>query len=271
MAGSLEDDMFEAAPVVVPVRRPSHIVHTLPTAIWLARTLGTTIDVLTVLDPDDDRSFEERELTAALADATRGADVGVDFRVIVAESVADGFVAHCSGRLVCMTTSADPFDHGHYVGSHAAALLEVSDAPVVLVGPSADADCIEHVTDIVVAISSDSDSKSILPHARWMAGACGVPMSTVRIDVEAGTVYESHYEAAGLGPPDSIRATLRSTPVEAGDISSSLVDRSNTAILAVATHARRGLVWLAEGSVAFDSIAKATTPVLAVGPNVRLV
>lgn len=94
-------------------------------------------------------------------------------------------------------------------------------------------------------------------------------MSTVRIDAEAGTLYETHYEAAGTGPPDAIRATLRPTPLERDDLSTALVERSHTAILAVATHARRGLVWIAEGSVAFDAIAKATTPVLAVGPRIK--
>ena len=52
-------------------------------------------------------------------------------------------------------------------------------------------------------------------------------------------------------------------------VDETILERNEGTLLAVATHARQGLAWIAEGSVAFSLVSESKAPVLVIGPHYR--
>lgn len=254
-------------PIVIPLRQPHELARVGRVAGLFATVFHRSIEVVTIIDPQDDLAIESARLDEA-ADALRLATGHVvDVVTLVDSQVLSRFIDHCRDRLVCMATGASPFDEDHYVGSFAAALLAETTSPVILVGPRV-AELVDTSIDrVVLAISSDVDGSASLAVAHEFAVALGCSMAKIRVDETHGIIYESSSHDPQEWFPEEVHASMRSEPIATADVCDVLVDRSHDGLLVLATRANRGLAWICEGSVAFSAIAQTTMPIVAVGPH----
>lgn len=251
-------------PLMVPVKHPGDVERIGSLATDLATAFDVPVELVSIVSPDDDEAEQARRLAEALADL--GVAHASSSRVVVADRAAEAFVDLCCHRVVCMASAASPFKSGHYVGSFAASLLAHSTQPVLLLGPAASGR-LESFGEVVAAVSDDAASMSILPFARELAMRLELPVSTVHVETATGNIYTNDYGEPRLWFPDSVHASVGVEPLAGDAVAGTLLDRSAGAIVAVATSARQGLAWIADGSVAFDVVAETDGPVLVVGPN----
>ena len=253
--------------ITIPLRRPADLRRVGMVADLFASALHRTIEVITIVDPQDDLRLEFERFSRAVEDFAAVVGRDVKLRVVADEAPLKGFLDMCLNRFVCMATAASPFDDAHYVGSFAAALLAKTSAPVVLVGPSVPDVSPPPIERVVLGVSNDVDSSVSLELAHTVATGFGCPMAKVRIDTEHGVIYESDSRDPREWFPEEVHATMRAEPIEQDDISAVLVERSAHSILVFSTRAHQGLTWICEGSVAFGAISLTSMPIVAVGPN----
>jgi len=259
---------------VVPVASPADISSTAGVVGFLADKLDRPVEYVFAVEPgalfpqDVDALVEEVEAVG------RAGRIDASARLIVADAVDEALLEACRDRLTCMKTHATPFGSNAFVGSHAAALLEVSRRPVVLIGPSVDATKRPTFEAIAIALGGDIDEVGLFGPARRLADDLGVATRWIHIvtpDDENVIVDEAG--DTRFWYPGSARTTL---PVDAivadshdsHDLGRQLVEATADSMLAMSTHARRGLNRVANGSVTFDAAEIATQPVLVVGPDV---
>lgn len=255
--------------LVVPLRRPRDLSRVAPTVIKFANAMNLSVEVLSFVHPDDDFEREQGALSDASLLMRDKVDNEVSCVAVKTEDAVEAFFDYCADRLTCMPTSATPFRDEHYVGSFAAGLLARSTKPVILIGPSVEADTPLDWDEVVVALSPDSESMDILPVAREVADAMHLSLSKVHIDSGTGNVYENEY-GSRMWFPGEIHATVGVESMTAEAVGQTIVERAAGELLAVKTHAREGLAWIADGSIAFDAIGQSLGPVLLVGPNIAL-
>lgn len=232
-----------------------------------ATALGCSIEVVSIASPDDDIERESARLHEA-ADALRSATgPGIEVTLLIDRRVLDRFIDHCRDRLVCMATSASPYDADHYVGSFAAGLLAVTTLPVILVGPQVEVGAMPPIERVNLAISSDVDGSASLAAAHEFACALECPMVKIRVDDTHGIIYESESQNPKQWFPEQVHASMHADPIATDEVCDALVERSRNGLLVMATRANRGLAWICEGSVAFSAIAKTTLPIVVVGPH----
>jgi nucleotide-binding universal stress UspA family protein len=253
--------------IVIPVRRPADLERLAPIAKKVAAAADLPVDVLTIVHPDDDLREEFEAIAAATSSLARETGAAVRCRMMCSTRPVDDFLHACGESLTLMATAASPFKDGHYVGSFAASLLAHATTPVILVGPNVSADAPLDWTEVVVAVASEIDSTAVLPYAHELGLALDLDLCKVHIDTGSGNIYMSRY-GKRMWFPDEVHATIGVEAIENADVSKTLIERSDGQLLAVRTHARSGLAWIADGSIAFDTVSKATGPIVAVGPNV---
>lgn len=253
-------------PLIVPVKRLADLERVGAVAARIADAFDASIDIVSIVCEGDDVVDEFDRFAHAVESFGQRSSRRARLRLFVSETVPETFVAACASSVTCMATGASPFKQGHYVGSFAASLLASCTAPVVLVGPAVAAAPQEY-TSVIATISDDPASSHVLPAAREFATMLGLPMARVRVDTEGSTVYTDRYEDPDDRLASSLHAALGVDPVPEEQIDETILGRSSGAILAVATRARQGLAWIAEGSVAFDLVNESDSPVLAVGPK----
>ncbi|MDW3178320.1 MAG: hypothetical protein R8J94_13090 [Acidimicrobiia bacterium] len=251
--------------ITIPLARVNDLPRVGAVAAKFASLLGRSIEVVSIIDPEDDFAPEFRRYSEGVERLARAIAMPVQLRLVAHQSPLQGVLEACVGRLVCMATAASPFDNRHYVGSFAAALLSESTAPVILVGPAVTDEPVA-VDKIVVAVSNEVDGHASLRTANTLARTLDVPLAKIVIDPK-GVVYETDYSEPDVGLPDEVHAAMTRGPLSHEQICDELVERSESAILVLATRAHRGLSWICEGSVAFDTIGRTTGPVVAVGPR----
>lgn len=262
--------MTDASPIIVPIRRPGDLERVGAAAVLFASTLGLSIEVVTVLHPSDDIARDTARFRQIVEDFAVANGVSATLDVVVDESEVGGVIERCAGHLVCMATSASPFDDDHYVGSIASELVARSSLPVILLGPQFA--YVDELTigRVVLAHGSGVDAAASSETARRMARSFAVPIARLTIDAEKAVIHESDSYDPERWFPDQVHASLRSEPLDHDALVKVLLERTNDGLLVVATRAKRGLAWICEGSVSFDVIARSTMPVVAVGPEVRL-
>ena len=256
-------------PLVVPLKRPADLDRVGEVSQRVAETFGAPIEVVAILCPDDDVVEEFSRFAAQVDMLGNGVEVDVSLRIIISEQTPETFFSYCAGATTCMATSASPFKDGHYVGSFAAGLLAKTTAPVLLVGPSVPAGSAAPYAEVVAAVSDSAESQKVIPVARAFASTLDLPMARVSIDTDAGIVYTSRYQDPEDCLPDSVRASMTPGAIDADQVDETILERNEGTLLAVATHARQGLAWIAEGSVAFSLVSESNAPVLVIGPHYR--
>ncbi|NNC81827.1 MAG: universal stress protein [Acidimicrobiales bacterium] len=253
--------------MVIPVRRSADLARLTPIAVKIAAATSLPVDVLTIVHPDDDLPEEFRAIASATLLLAEQIGSPVGCRMLCSKEPVDAFLHACCDNLTLMSTAATPFKDGHYVGSFAASLLAHATAPVLLVGPQVTGDAPLDWTEVVVAVASEIDSTAVLPYAHALGVALGLDLCKVHIDTGSGNIYMSRY-GKRMWFPDEVHATIGVEALEGSDVSATLIERSDGQLLAVRTHARSGLAWIADGSIAFDVVTNANGPILAVGPHV---
>lgn len=264
--------------LLVPLRDLNDADRVGSTVEYFSRKMSRPVEFLTVIDTETDLEATVRELGQI---ATRFQNQGMNgqaepgeqreasARVVVSNNPAADFLVCCCHRLVCMPTSATPFANGRFVGSYASALLARSDQPAILVGPMVDGGEPVDFDDMILALSGDEQCLSLLPAARSLAEALGLPVRNVHVIEERDDQVVANAQGElRLWFPDALFSTVAIEPVAAEDVGSGLAQYSNRSLLAVATHARTGLARLAEGSRTFDAVGASTRPVVVVGPHI---
>lgn len=257
--------------ILAPVVSSHDAERILSTVAWFSRSLERGVEFVTVIDEAEDRGETFTELAAVADRLGKLTRQPVTCRVIVDADPAAVVLAVATDRLVCMPTSATPFKRGHFVESYAAALLNQTTQPVILVGPQAAVGPHVRFEDIVIAVAGDEECLDVLPVGRRFADQTG-------LDVRLVHVLEENDEHVVVDPdgrarlwfPGSLHTSLN-VELLAGTESTAqvLAPASEHSILMMATHARCGLERIAQGSIAFDTIAHARAPVVVVGPKVE--
>jgi nucleotide-binding universal stress UspA family protein len=265
-AGSFEH-LDETGTITIPLRRPADLDRVGRVANVFATALARSIEVVTVIDPNDDLALEFARFSKSVELFAQREGVDVQLRVIAKDRAQEAVLETCRDRLVCMTTGASPFDDAHYVGSFAALLLSESTAPVILVGPGVDEEVELDADRVVLAISDDVDSSASQGVAHAFAVALDRPIGKIRVDAEKGIIYETDCHDPAEWFPEHVHASMRSDVISEDEISDVLLQRSEGGLLVLATRAHRGLAWICDGSVAFDAIAHTSLPIVVVGPK----
>ena len=250
--------------LVLPIRHAGQFPLVAGPAISVARALGLAVEILSVIEPDDDADAHLDRLVGIGLEASEATGQPCTVRLLVTEDVLSTVTGECSGRLVCMATSASPHTDLHYVGSHAASILAESSSPVLLVGPQVDSTA--RATEVVAAVSGQIESTSVIPYAAQLSRSLDLPLATIHVHGPDGV--SSGDDHMRLWFPGELHTSLDVEPIAGTDVAAALTDRAASAIVAVMTHARLGLAWIAEGSVAFDVVSSSPHPVLAVGPRI---
>lgn len=250
----------------VPVARPEEVSLIGPIAATFGEALDRTIEILSIVSPEDDLRLEQDRFRGVVSDLEAQLGYPVGFRLVVSDDRASAFVELCKDRLTAMLTSASPFDQTHYVGSFASALLAVSEAPVILVGPAVAEGTSFEPQRVFVGRSCDVDDTAATHAAEIFARQLELRVATVTIDPK-GIVYEHDYNDEHIDRPDEVHAKMRPGPIDKEEIADILVDQASAGLLVLTTRAHQQLARICGGSVAMDTIARATSPIVVLGPE----
>ena len=96
--------------ITIPLRRPSDLGRVGVVADLFAGALNRTIEVVTIVDPQDDIRLEFARFSRAVEEFAAEVGAEVHLRVVVDAVPLKGFLDMCLNRFVCMATAASPFD-----------------------------------------------------------------------------------------------------------------------------------------------------------------
>lgn len=256
-------------PLVVPIASPEAVQRTRPIVDWLTRRLSGPVEYVYVSTPEMASSDEVADFaTEVLAQVALGIDARA--RVIVTNDVTGAIVAACRDRLTCMETHAAAFRRSTFVDSFAAAVLAVSNAPVVLIGPAFDPSVPLTCRGLEIALAGEDHEAKVLDAAMLLASRLGVPAGVIHVD-SAAPALSTVPAKGGRSQPVQIPIAVTTVVEQSDGLARTLIDAAGDCWLAVGTQARRGLERIAEGSVAFDIAACASSPVIAFGPTIDAV
>ena len=251
-------------PIVVPVRHVDDVGRVGPIAVTFAQALERRVLFVHVAHPDDDVAEQHRRFSQAVGRLAMREPTPMSLHVLESIDEHQTVTNACVDHLTVMATAASPFRDHHYVGSCAASILARSTQPVVLVGPA----MTQAVAPdrIYLAVTDKEPHPVARREAEHLARVFGeLPVATLTIDPD-GVVYEHDYDDAHFDRADVIHARMQPTSVKVRELGPTLARYAADGLLVIPTHARTGLAWICEGSVAFDAIATATGPVVALGP-----
>ncbi len=251
--------------IVVPVRHLDDVDFVGRIAAAFARAFERRLLFVHVAHPDDDVAGRHQDFSRRVADLSMREPVPMSLHVIESTDEHDAVTEVCTDRFTVMATAASPFRDHHYVGSCAASILAVSSEPVVLVGPSMTAATMPQ--RVYLASADRATDGAARRQAETLAHVFGeLPVATLTIDPD-GVIYEQDYDDDHFDRPDEIHARMLDSAVDTRSLGPLLAERSADGLLVIPTHARTGLPWICEGSVAFDAIDASTVPVVALGPS----
>jgi nucleotide-binding universal stress UspA family protein len=200
----------EVSHVVVPLDGSPFSERALPIADWAASRLKADVHLVEVVPSDWDSESAEgairylddvaRRQHAAAWDVVDGDEV--------AEALADA-VASSPRQLVCMATHGRDRSAGP-LGSVAAALVDRSDRPVMLVGPRARAVASADAR-VVAAVDGTGGDEALVPVALGWAARLARRLEIVTVAESPPPGHEEHAapgRVGGLAEPESYVAFL---------------------------------------------------------------
>jgi nucleotide-binding universal stress UspA family protein len=234
--------------VVVPVDGTRSSARSLSLASRLAEWLESELVIVSVID---DFRTEAPARMAWLDDLLGDLPTSVKRRIVQARSVATTIAEESADGLVCIATTAEPFDADGIRHTVTDGLVAASASPVVVVGPECPADA--GIDRVVVAIDPDHEQDGLATWATWLAYHLRVPLEFVHV--------------ADGAPPDLGPKVRSLVPADGESVADRLVAASDGGLLAMGSHGRTGFHRLVSGSVGAAVIPHATAPVLILGPN----
>ena len=235
--------------VVVPVDGSDESVRAVPLGSRLASVLGSELVVVSVIS--DFRS-EAPALVERLRVLLDDLPAAVERRIVQSRTVAATLAEESSGGLVCIATTAEPFDDDGFRHTVTDGLIAAATSPVVVLGPRCPAEAA--IARIVVAVDPAHDQDGLLYWSTRLGYELKVPVDLVHVATT---------DAVDAGP--NVRVLGADG---AGSVADRLVAETEGALLAMGSHGRTGFRRLIQGSVGAAVIARATAPVLVLGPNV---
>lgn len=293
--------MLEQGPILVTLDGSELAEGALPYATKLAAALRTHLVLVTVSEATEGElgaRFPDLKLEIdQSADAyfrtylerVRDRLQQPEARIIVRGGDASEQILNAANetgaRMIIMATHGRSGLRRWGYGSQLSKIASTSTVPVLAIGP----EILEGKGDrelrrILVTLDGSKFAEAALPAARTLADALGAHVILLRVQPWAATVYP--YVASTTYTPaiddaldDEARIYLQqqvkafSPPAEMrvarGDAAGAIIDLVNNAgidLIVMSTHARRGLVRAALGSVA-DRAIQANAPVLLVKPE----
>lgn len=279
--------------VLVPLDGSEFAADAIRTARGLADRLEADLHTVSVVEA----ATEMDALRIHAADVI-GVDPS-DERVhgIVNDDPAGGIErckAELSSCLVCLSTHGRGRVAGALIGSVARSLLESTREPIVAVGPSA-----ERTSELgsssasprsplrlVACVDGSSSSERVLPVAAAWATVLGMSLTILTVAEPSPPPLRSDARwHRHLGPDEDAEAYIRRIgerwkdaglelethvsydPIGSADGVETYLNSHSAGMIAVTTHARRGLTRFVFGSDATDIVHRATAPVLIVPLN----
>lgn len=241
-----------AAPrrIVVPVDGSASSIRSVPLASRLAAELDCELVIVSIVT--DFRS-EAPARVERIDDLLGTLPSTVERRIVQARTVAPTIAQESDGGLVCIATTADPFDADGIRHTVTDGLIAAATSPVVVVGPKCDPEpTFERIT---VAIDPSHEQAGLAYWSTWLAYQLGVEVDFVHVSVD---------ESRELGP--KVREV---TPDKGQSVAERLIIEAAGGVLAMGSHGRTGFHRLIQGSVGAAVIPRSTVPVLMLGPNVE--
>lgn len=238
--------------VVVPVDGTDTSIRAVPLASRLAAVLDAELVVVSVVS-----NFRTDAPTrmAWLAEELGALPDTVERRIVQADAVATTLAEESEGALVCLATTADPFEGDGFRHTVTDELISAATSPVIVLGPNCSPDAA--IGRIVVAIDPTHEQTGLAAWATRLGYEMSLPVEFLHVVPD-----DAPDEDPDLGPKIRIveRAAGESVPER-------LLAESEGAMLAMGSHGRTGFRRLIQGSVGAAVIAKSPVPVLVLGPN----
>ena len=237
--------------VVVPVDGSDDSVRAIPLASRLAAALGSELVVVSVVS--DFRS-EAPALVDRLRDQLAELPPTIERRIVQSRTVAHTIAEESAGGILCIATTAQPFDDEGFRHTISDAVIAAASSPVIVLGPKCDDEA--SISRIVVAIDPSHEQDGIAYWSTRLGYQLDVPVDFVHV--------------ADGGPAPELGAKIRSLGTAGGQtVADRLLEEADGALLAMGSHGRTGFRRLIQGSVGAAAIPRATVPVLILGPNVE--
>jgi nucleotide-binding universal stress UspA family protein len=268
---------MEITSVYVPLDGSPRAETALRPAIALAEHCDAELVLVAAPWPDTRLETIQRYLDAqvAFAEHPKVRPLLVQDRDAVA---AICMVAAEPGALVCMSTRGRGAARQALLGSVAAAVLPTASKPVLFVGPSFDPEWELPSHPVVIAgIDGSAPSVGALRDAGDLAAVLDGRVRAIQVLRPTDAPFRATPDPQVSEELDRTIATLRERGVR---VDSSLVDgfdpakalisearHRGAAFVTVASHGRSGLARIIIGSVAADTVRRASCPVLVSGPS----
>jgi nucleotide-binding universal stress UspA family protein len=234
--------------IVVPVDGTDDSVRAIPFAARLADALDSELVVVSVIaDFRSEAPALVERLREQLADLTPR----VKRRIVQSRTVASTIAEESAGGIVCIATTAQPFDDEGFRHTITDGVVAAATSPVIVLGP----ECANDVTieRIVVAIDPTHDQKGLAYWSTWLGYQLEVPVEFVHV---------------GTGEAQELGEKVGELHLEEGQtVPERLLEEAAGALLAMGSHGRTGFRRLVQGSVGARVIPHATAPVLILGPE----
>jgi nucleotide-binding universal stress UspA family protein len=222
--------------------------------------------------------------------------VPVDWRVLreagaSAAEMLSAYADEAGADCIAMTTHGRGGLERLWLGSVADQLVRTTHAPVLLLRPDGEHTILPHLRRVLAPLDGSPEAESILPLALHMADALGAELALLRVVpvaeqaaitsfgipvVQRGSGVEPCLEAAqhyleGVAKQLPSRAHKTSTQVTmSGHVAGSILEAAQATtgtLIAMCTHARRGLERLFIGSVADKVLRASAVPLLLYKPG----
>ncbi|MEZ5243675.1 MAG: universal stress protein [Acidimicrobiales bacterium] len=250
----IDDPSAGVRAVVVPVDGTAESTRAVPLASKLAGVLGCELVVVSVIS--DFRS-EAPALVERLDDQLRDLSADVERRIVQSRTVATTLADESTGGLVCIATTAEPFDDEGFRHTITDSLIAAATSPVVVLGPKCPN--LAPIDRIVVAVDPDHDQEGLLYWSTRLGYDMNVPVDLVH-------VADTDAEPRGESDDSKVRV-LTTAPGQS--VADRLLEEADGALLAMGSHGRTGFRRLIQGSVGAAVIPRSHVPVLILGPNVE--
>ena len=241
--------------VVVPVDGSDESTRAIPLASMLAAVLDSELVVVSVVS---DFRNEAAALVDRLHDQLQELPATVERRIVQSATVVRTLAEESAGGLVCIATTAEPFDDEGFRHSVTDSLIAAATSPVIVLGPKCD-DTVS-IDRVVVAVDPSHDQEGL---AYWST-RLGYDM---KVPVDFVHVTDSETDTGEVRAEDSKVRTL--VPGSGQSVAECLIETADGALLAMGSHGRTGFRRLIQGSVGAAVIPHSGVPVLILGPNVE--
>jgi nucleotide-binding universal stress UspA family protein len=281
-ARSGTEDGTRVGALVVTLDGSPFAEHALPVAAQIAARLGTELHLLSVVPHAGDETDRTDDLDALAASH------GVVRTAVVVDPDAalaiNRYVADVTGAVVCMAS------HGRgrsaaVIGSVTNDVLARSHAPVLVVGPAAQADGAEGndsgASGVLACLDETPGSIAVLEAARRWARLLGEPIVAVTVAEPVPEPLIGHEAQRRFGPGDPEAALASAVtasdggsdaveyevlwdPISPADGIDARLRERPASLVVIGSRARHRITRLALGSVSADVVRASRAPVLVV-------